>query len=83
MHKDVALAGFDGIARRPKHHLIASMLWLVDFTYRKANRRADCFLGARSGRSAETRERVEREYDEVLDILKGSIHANYGDDEIK
>ena len=82
LHKDCALAGFEAIARRPKHHLIASILWLIDFTYRRTNRKADCFLGDRSARVGETQARVEREYDEVLDILKESIHANYGENEI-
>ena len=82
LHKDCALAGFDAIARRPKHHLIASILWLVDFTYRKTERKAGFFLGDRSGAHAETAARVEQEYDDVLDTLKGGILANYGKDEI-
>ena len=77
MHKDIALAGFDAISRRPKHHLIASMLWLIDFTYRKTYRKADAFLGDRSANVEETREAVEAEYDEILDILKGSLLENY------
>lgn len=82
LHKDCALAGFHTIARRPKHHLIASVLWLIDFTYRRTHRKADSFLGDRSGRVGSTQARVEKEYDEVLDILKESIQANYGEDEI-
>ena len=39
IHKDCALAGIDAIARRPKHHLIASVLWLLDFTMRKVSRK--------------------------------------------
>ena len=35
IHKDCALAGFDAIARRPRYHLLASILWLINFTLRK------------------------------------------------
>ena len=77
LHKDCALAGFDAIARRPKKHLLASILWLIDFTYRKSHRKAECFLGDRSGRIPETMATVDNEYDEILDILKQSILENY------
>lgn len=80
IHKDPAIAGVEAIGRRPKHHLIASVLWLMDFTYRKQTRRSHCFLGSRSYKSHARQ--VEREYDEILDILKTSIYANYGDDEV-
>ncbi len=36
IHNDVTISGFhDGIARRPQTHLLASLLWILDFEYRK------------------------------------------------
>ena len=48
LQKNCALAGFDGIARRPKKHLIASLLWLINFKYRKLDRKTDSFIGERT-----------------------------------
>ena len=72
----------DAIARRPKYHLIASVLWLLDFTMRKVNRKSEFFVGDRNRKDEAVRAKVEEEYDEVLDILKTAIAAKYGNDEI-
>lgn len=77
IHKDCALSGFDAIARRPKKHLIASLLWLINFKYRKTDRKTSCFIGNRSAITEATRAEVESEYDEILDILKESLLTNY------
>ena len=79
IHKDCAIAGIDAIARRPKHHLIASVLWLLDFTLRKVNRKSEFFIGDRNRKIDSVRASVEEEYDEVLDILKLAIETNYGE----
>lgn len=82
IHKDCAVAGVDAIARRPKYHLIASVLWLLDFTMRKVSRRSEFFVGDRNRKDEAVQAKVEEEYDEVLDILKTAISAKYGKDEI-
>ena len=79
IHKDCAVVGVEAIARRPKHHLIASVLWLIDFTLRKVNRKSEFFVGDRNRKLDSVRTAVEEEYDDVLDILKGAIEKNYGD----
>lgn len=79
IHKDCAVAGIDAIARRPKHHLIASALWLLDFTMRKVNRKSEFFIGDRNRKIDSVRASVEEEYDEVLDTLKHAIETNYGE----
>ena len=48
IHKDCAIAGFDGVCRRPKYHMIASVLWLIDFNLRKVNRKSEFFIGDRN-----------------------------------
>lgn len=76
VHKDVALAGFtDGVARRPQHQLLASILWTLDFEYRRVNRRVDCFLGDRNSQVATPK--TEKEYDEVLDTLIQAASEEY------
>ena len=76
VHKDVAIAGFtDGVARRPKHQLMAAIMWMFDFEYRKVNRRVECFLGNRNSQVAN--DRTEKEYDEILDILLQSSQEEY------
>jgi len=59
--------------------MIASVLWLIDFTWRKVNRKAEFFVGDRNRKSDSVRVAIENEYEEVLDILKSSIHTNYGE----
>ena len=59
LHKDCALTGFDAIARRPKKHLIASLLWLINFNYRKTDRKTDNFIGDRSIVTEGTRAAIE------------------------
>jgi len=76
--KEVSISGFEGIARRPKYHLAANLLWLVDFSWRKLERRAECFLGDRRA-TKEMMELVEYEYDEILDTIKDSFCKNYAD----
>ena len=78
IHKDCALSGIEAICRRPKHHLIASVLWLIDFTLRKSQRKAEFFVGDRNLKSEHVRAAFEKEYDEVLDIIKKAIETNYG-----
>ena len=39
IHNDVCIAGFtDGVGRRPAQHLIAAILWVLDFEYKKMDR---------------------------------------------
>lgn len=78
IHKDCAVVGIEAIARRPKYHLIASVLWLVDFSFRKVNRKSDFFAGNRNRKIESVLATIEQEYDEVLDILKFAIESNYG-----
>jgi hypothetical protein len=77
---EVAVAGFEAIGRRPKYHLIANILWIIDFELRKVDRKPSLFLGNRASTTA-LLDKVEEEYDEILDILLESIKKNYGDDE--
>jgi hypothetical protein len=44
---EVAVAGFEAIGRRPKYHLIANVLWILDFELRKVDRKPSLFLGNR------------------------------------
>ena len=68
VHKDVALAGCThGVARRSQYQLMASIMWMTDFEYRKLNRRVECFLGDRNSKTAASQS--EKEYDEILDTL--------------
>ena len=48
IHKDCAIASIEAICRRPKYHMIASVLWLIDFTLRKVQRKAEYFVGDRN-----------------------------------
>lgn len=79
VHKDCAVAGIEAICRRPKHHMIASVLWLIDFTLRKVQRKAEFFVGDRNRKSEPVRAAIEQEYEDVLDVLKKAIETNYGD----
>lgn len=42
IHKDCALVGVE-VARRPKYQLIASILYLINFWFRKIERRTELF----------------------------------------
>jgi hypothetical protein len=55
--------------------LLASILWTLDFEYRRVNRRVDCFLGNRNSQVATTK--TEKEYDEVLDTLIQAASEEY------
>jgi len=50
-------------------------MWMIDFEYRKVNRRVECFLGNRNSQVAT--QRTEKEYDEILDILLQSAQDDY------
>lgn len=50
-------------------------MWMIDFEYRKVNRRVECFLGNRNSQVAT--QRTEKEYDEILDILLQSAQEDY------
>jgi len=78
MHKHVAISGVD-VAKRPKHQLIASILYLLNFWLRKVNRRTELFLGARA--LAQLAE-VDEEYDSVLDAMVSGVTGGYGDDAV-
>jgi hypothetical protein len=54
---------------------------LIDFTWRKLERRHECFLGDRQA-TRKTLTEVEKEYDEILDILKTGLCKNFGNDEV-
>lgn len=54
---------------------MASIIWMIDFEYRKVNRRVDCFLGNRNSQVSTAR--TEKEYDEVLDILIQAASEDY------
>jgi hypothetical protein len=79
---EVAITDFGHIARRPKYQLVANILWLIDFTLRKSEeRRSSLFLGDRAN-TRSTMEKVEEEYDDILDVLKDSIDKNFGNGEV-
>ena len=52
-------------------------MWLINFKYRKTDRKTSSFVGNRSVVTEATRAEVEGEYDEILDILKESLLTNY------
>jgi hypothetical protein len=79
---EVSITDFGHIARRPKYQLVANIMWLIDFTLRKSEeRRPALFLGDRANIKS-TIQRVEDEYDEILDVLKESIEKNFGNGEV-
>jgi hypothetical protein len=54
---------------------MASILWMIDFEYRRTNRRVECFLGNRNSQVATPK--TEKEYDEVLDTLIQAATEEY------
>jgi hypothetical protein len=44
---EVAITGFEAIGRRPQYHLIANLIWIIDFELRKIDRKPSLFLGNR------------------------------------
>lgn len=79
IHKDCAIVGVD-VARRPKHQLFASILYLVNFWLRKIERRTDMFV-EHEKQLNDIDDEAERDYDQILDIIFKSMTDNYGDDE--
>jgi hypothetical protein len=73
------------VARRPKHQLIASIYYLLNFYLRKVDRKTALFKSIERGTSEDqdplARQQAEHYYDQILDILCGSIRDNYGRDE--
>ena len=76
MHKDIGLVGVE-VARRPKYQLIASILYLLNFWYRKIERRTELFLDLERPvlptPGSQEESQGEEEYERVLDILVGSL----------
>ena len=70
---DVAISGFrDGIARRPIYHMVASLMWVLNFEYKKVNRCSQYFSGERSSAKKNT----EAEYDQIIDdIIRGMLNT--------
>ena len=73
------------VAKRPKHQLIASIYYLINFYLRKVERKTSLFKNIERGNSEDTdpffKLQAEKYYDEILDILCGSIRENFGRDE--
>ena len=57
--------------------MIANLIWVLDFELRKLNRRPHLFTGNRTNSP-----QIEKEYDQILDVLKESLEKNYGENEI-
>jgi len=81
MVREISLTGFQAIGRRPKYHLAANLLWLIDFQWRKMDRRYEYFLGDRAT-SNDANKLAEAEYEEVLDIIKASFLKNYEESDL-
>jgi len=73
------------VARRPKHQLIASIYYLINFYLRKVDRKTTLFKSVERGiledEDPYAKQQAEKYYDEILDILCGSIRDNFGRDE--
>eukprot|EP00347_Sterkiella_histriomuscorum_P005365 403356888 len=82
VHKDVAIVGVE-VAIRTRYQLIASILYLFNFWYRKVERRTEFFEDLERQFIQKHPEGVdpERDYDQILDIIVRSIQENYGEDE--
>ena len=70
---DVAISGFrDGIARRPIYHMVASLMWILNFEYKKVNRCSQFFIGERNYDYA--KKNTEAEYDSIIaDVINGML----------
>lgn len=66
------------MARRPKYQLVASILYLINFTLRKIDRRSELFAEADKQVGAIESD-IEKDYDQILDIMFSSITGNYGE----
>ena len=72
VHNDVAISGFeDGVARRPYFHFIANILWIFKYDYQKVNRRVELFADGRDTKHSQNF--IDKDYDEVLDIITSSL----------
>lgn len=82
MHKDCAIVGVE-VARRPKYQLIASILYLFNFWFRKIERRTSLFEDIERQFTTKYSSNIdpEKDYDMILDIIVRSLQENYGDDE--
>lgn len=68
------------MARRPKYQLIASLLYLINFYFRRIDRKTDLFddLERPSTPVDEEAQRVaEAVYDQVLDTMLVGIQDNF------
>ena len=74
------------VARRPKHQLLASIWYLINFWLRKIDRKTDIFKPFdrqyADDQDLQYRKDSEAYYDQVLDILVNSLCESYGQDEI-
>lgn len=74
------------MARRPKHQLIASIWYLINFWLRKIDRKTDLFKPFdrqyADDQNLQYKKDSEAYYDLVLDILVNSLCESYGLDEI-
>lgn len=74
------------VARRPKHQLIASIWYLINFWLRKMDRKTDLFKPFdrqyADDQNLQYKKDSEAYYDQVLDILVNSLCESYGQDEI-
>lgn len=84
IYKDCAIVGVE-VALRPKHHLIASIYYLINFYLRKVERKTALFKSLERGSLEDedpfSKQQAEKYYDEILDILCGSVRDNFGRDE--
>lgn len=93
LHKHVAVAACE-VAKRPKHHLLASILYLINFWLRKIHRRQELMGDAVTEKrpakgdavaEAEYRKargkKIEQEYDKLLTAISQGLIENYGNDE--
>jgi hypothetical protein len=73
------------VARRPKHQLIASVYYLINFHLRKVDRKTALFQSVErtlaEDNEPESKKQAELYYDQILDIMCGSIVENFGRDE--
>jgi hypothetical protein len=85
VHKACAVVGVE-VARRPKYQLIASVMYLFNFYFRKIDRKTELFEDLvrqfATERDPESRKNAELIYDQVLDTLLTGIQQNFGRDEI-
>ena len=80
-HNDISICGFvDGVARRPSIHLLAAVMWVLNFEYRKINRTPQYLVGDRNYN--QVKNLIETEYDEILDIILSAALEDYHKDNL-